>query len=153
MILETERLKIHPAAREEMERFIALQEDEMLKAAYSEMLEGCIRHPKQWEWYATWMIELKNDTHVGELCFMGLNEGSAEIGYGIAEEHQGKGYATEAVNAAVQWALGQQNVSRIEAEAEEDNTASLRVLEKCGFVPTGVRGEEGPRFVCRKKAD
>jgi RimJ/RimL family protein N-acetyltransferase len=47
------------------------------------------------------MIEKTDGTHIGDLCFKGLQEnGIAEIGYGILEEHQSQGYATEAVQAA-----------------------------------------------------
>lgn len=146
--MKTERLEIHVADRGEMERFIARQSDEMLKAAYSEMLNGCLSCPEKWEWYALWMIELPDGAHVGELCFKGLGaDGSVEIGYGISEEFRGLGYATEAVSAVTKWALSQPGVSRVEAEAEADNIASIRVLKKCGFTPTGTLGEEGPRFV------
>jgi len=55
----------------------------------------------------------------------------------------------EAVKAAVDWALMQDGVLRVEAETEPDNTASQRVLAKCGFVPNGIMGEEGPRYVRR----
>ena len=44
------------------------------------------------------------------------------------------------------WALKQPDVIRVEAETEPDNLASQRVLEKCGFLPSGTVGEEGPRF-------
>ena len=146
-MIETKRLKIYPAAREQMEASIAAEADAGLKKAYTEMLEGCIQHPDQWEWYAMWMIELRDGTHIGDLCFKGLGaNGVVEIGYGILEEHQGQGYATEAVGAAVIWALSQPDVTRVEAETEPDNRASQRVLEKCGFLPTGTVGEERPRF-------
>ena len=111
------------------------------------MLGGCLNNPGQWEWYAIWMIELKDGTHIGELCFKGLApNGIAEIGYGICEEYQNNDYATEAVKAAVEWALHEPNVIAVEAETELENAASRRVLEKCGFVPNGEIGEEGPRY-------
>ncbi len=145
--METERLRIRMTDRKEMEDLIGREPDEILKTAYTEMLDGCLRHPGQWEWYAVWMIERKDGTRVGDLSFKGLREdGSVEIGYGILGEFRGQGYASEAVGAAVEWALGRPGVTRVEAEAEEENTASLRVLEKCGFRPTGKRGPEGPRF-------
>ena len=147
MIIETKRLRIYPAAREQMEAFIAAETDADLKTAYTEMLEGCLRHPNQWQWYAMWMIELRDGTHIGDLCFKGLEaNGMVEVGYGILEEYQGQGYATEAVGAAMIWALKQPDVIRVEAETEPDNLASQRVLEKCGFLPSGTVGEEGPRF-------
>lgn len=146
-MIETKRLRIYPAAREQMEKFIAAEPEPELKKAYMEMLEGCLRHPQQWQWYTMWMIELRDGMHIGDLCFKGLNaDGVVEIGYGILEEYQGQGYATEAVAAIVAWALQQPAVTCVEAETEPNNRASRRVLEKCGFRPSGVTGEEGPRF-------
>ena len=146
-MIETKQLRIYPATQAQMKAFIAAETDAELKKAYTEMLDGCLRNPNQWEWYAMWMIELRDGTHIGDLCFTGLGaNGAVEIGYGILEEYQGRGYATEAVCAAVNWALQQPGVTRVEAETEQNNRASKRVLEKCGFLPSGTVGEEGPRF-------
>jgi len=148
MIIETERLRLHPATREQMEALVAAQTDPELRKAYAEMLEGCLRHPEQRVWYAPWSIETTDGTRVGDLCFKGLGaDGETEIGYGILEESRGKGYATEAVDAAVRWALSQPGVTRVEAETEPDNVPSVRVLRKCGFQPAGKTGAEGPRYV------
>ena len=154
-MIETKRLRIYPAAREQMEAFIAAETDADLKTAYTEMLEGCLRHPDQWQWYAMWMIELRDGTHIGDLCFKGLGaNGTVEIGYGVLEEYQGQGYAAEAVDAVVVWALDQPDVTRVEAETAPNNRASQRVLDKCGFLPSGTFGEEGTRFfktACEQK--
>ena len=151
MILETQRLRLYPATRGQMESAIASESDDELKKAYSEMLECCLKHPEQWDWYAMWMIELKDGTHIGDLCFKGLDpEGIAEIGYGILVEYQGQGYATEAVQAAVDWAFQHPKVMVLEAETTPENTASKRVLEKCGFIANGKIGEEGPRFTLKR---
>lgn len=150
--IETERLWLYPADRRQMEAAIAAEQDRELQAAYTEMLDGCLRDPGQWEWYAMWMIDRKDGTHVGDLCFKGPPEkGAAEIGYGILEPYQGRGYATEAVRAAVRWAFGSPELTTMEAETEPDNAASQRVLAKCGFVPTGTVGAEGPRFRVSKR--
>ena len=85
-------------------------------------------------------MELKDSANeiIGSLSFKGISEnGIVEIGYGINDGYENKGYTTEAVGAVVKWASEQFNVKQIEAEAEEDNYASIRVLEKCGFVPNG----------------
>jgi len=148
--LETERLRLYITSKSEMEKIIERQTDEELRKAYQEMLDGYLAHPEQGEWYAIWLVTRHDGVQVGDLSFKGLNEdGSAEIGYGIIDEFQGQGYATEAVKAAVNWALKQAGVLRVEAETEQDNTASQRVLAKCGFVPSGIMGEEGPRYVRR----
>ena len=146
-MLKTEHLNIYPASREQMEAMIASEQDEELKKAYSEMLDGCERHPNQWDWYAVWMIEKRDGTHIGDFCFKGLREnGIAEIGYGVLEAFQRQGYATEAVHAACRWAFLHPDVKSLEAETEAGNAASQRVLKKCGFRPDGTFGEEGPRF-------
>ena len=149
-MIETNRLRIYAASREQMEAVVAAETDDEMKLAYSEMLNGCLAHPNQWEWYAIWMIEKKDGTHIGDLCFKGVDEsGSTEIGYGVGEEHQGNGYATEAVTAAASWALQQDRVNCVTAEVDKDNIASQRVLRKSGFIPTGEIGEEGPLFARR----
>lgn len=146
-MIETKRLRIYPATREQMEAFIAAETDADLKDAYTQMLEGCLRCPDQWAWYAMWIIERRDGIHIGDLCFKGLDtNGVAEIGYGILAKYRGQGYATDAVDATVTWALKQPHVTRVEAETEPDNHASQRVLEKCNFSPAGTVGEEGPRF-------
>ena len=159
-MLETTRLRLYPADRARMEAAIAAEPSPELRAAYTEMLTGCLAHPEQWEWYAMWVIERKDGTPVGDLCFKGLSpaegaspfptacgEGVAEVGYGLLEAHRGRGYATEALRAAVAWAMSHPDVLALEAETEPDNAASQRVLAKCGFLPTGETGAEGPRFV------
>ena len=146
-MIETKRLKIYTASQKQMESFIAAQTLDVLKAAYTEMLNGCLANPDQWEWYAVWMIELKDGTHIGELCFKGIDgSGTTEIGYGIADNYQGCGYTTEAVTAAAAWALKQNSINCVTAEVDKDNIASVRVLEKSGFEFTGRIGEEGPIY-------
>ena len=149
-MLSSTRLRIYPASRSQMEAMIASEPDGALRAAYMEMLDGCLRHPDQWDWYAVWIIELMDGTRVGNLCFKGLDaDGVAEIGYGISDEYQGQGYATEAVQAVTAWAFRDQRVKAVEAETTVENIASQRVLEKCGFQPTGKTGQEGPRYALR----
>ena len=94
MTIETTRLMIHTASHEEMLRIIDNQKDDILRKAYQEMLQGCLDYPEHWVWYAVWIIECKDGSHVGDLSFKGFNDdGSVEIGYGIDEAHQGQGYA------------------------------------------------------------
>ena len=146
--IETERLKIYPASAEQMQALISSEKDGDLRKAYAEMLELSLRYPERREWYAMWMIELKDGTHIGDLCFKGLGtDGVSEIGYGVLEGFRGQGFATEAVKAALGWAFGDPEVTSVEAETEPGNAASQRVLEKCGFTASGEYGEEGPRFI------
>ena len=146
----TDRMKVYPISIEKMKEIVEIEKNEILKIAYKEMLDGCLNYPENYIWYTLWFMELKDleNEIIGTLSFKGIDDkGIVEIGYGINEGYENKGYMTEAVRAIVKWASEQPNVKQIEAEAEENNYASIRVLEKCNFVPNGKMGEEGIRFV------
>ena len=81
---------------------------------------------------------------VGGGGFLGPpRDGVAQIGYSVLTQFQRQGYATEMVRELVKWALGQQGMVRIVAETEWANPASVRVLEKAGFVSVGPAAEPG----------
>ena len=73
---------------------------------------------------------------VGSIGFGDNGEGDLEIGYWIARDHWGRGYATEAGRAVLDIArtIGHRE---IEAEHFVDNPVSGKVLKKLGFKPTG----------------
>lgn len=153
-MIKTERLNIFPLSDKEMRDVIDNESNKVLKAAYLEMLEGCLENPDQRIWYALWVLQLNDGSGniVGSLSFKGLNDnGMLEIGYGINPKYEGKGLMTEAVSAIVRWASEQPGVLLIEAETEPDNIASQRVLEKAGFISSGVIGAEGSRFIWKKE--
>ena len=80
-------------------------------------------------------------------CGLGRRpSGAVELGYWIAREHWGRGFATESATALLEIAraLG---LERLEASYFTDNPASGRVLEKLGFVATGLRA---PRYSCAR---
>lgn len=142
-------MTLRPMSDSEIEVLIEGIDSDELRAAYGEMLDGCKRDLENRVWYAPWKMTL-NDSQkiVGDLCFKGAARNHAvEIGYGVQPEYEGHGYTTEALRAMTQWAFSQKDVVFVEAETAPDNKASQRVLEKCGFVPDGTTGEEGPRFV------
>lgn len=60
------------------------------------------------------------------------------FGYHLSRSEWGRGFATEAAQAVVQWALGQPEVYRIWTVCDVDNHASARVLEKAGLVREGT---------------
>jgi len=63
---------------------------------------------------------------------------SAEIGYFIGEAYWNKGIATAAVNLITEYGFKNLDIVRIHTGVFEHNTASQRVLEKCGFKKEGV---------------
>ena len=63
---------------------------------------------------------------------------SANLGYAVGQEHNGRGVGTRAVALAVQWAFGEGGLHRLEAGTLVDNRASQRVLEKNDFERIGL---------------
>ena len=66
-----------------------------------------------------------------------------ELGYWLGRPFWGRGYATEAACALLQWARDARDLRAAAAGHFEDNPTSGRVLDKAGFLYTGV---VEPRF-------
>lgn len=60
------------------------------------------------------------------------------LGYFVAERHNGRGYATEAVRLAVDYAFDDLGLHRVQANVMTKNPRSARVLEKAGFRREGL---------------
>ena len=84
---------------------------------------------------------------VGMVGLNGLDEGNgvAELGYWIAPDQWGDGYATDAARTVTEYAFRQRRLHRVEARVVDFNEASARVLEKAGFDREGVH--RGAAFV------
>lgn len=67
-----------------------------------------------------------------------IEHSNAELGYWIGREFWGRGYATEAARAAVQYALEEMTLERVYAKHFARNPQSGRVLEKIGMQHEGV---------------
>lgn len=85
--------------------------------------------------YGFFVIHRESQVVIGAAGFTGPPDasGTVEIAYGIVPGFEGKGYATEAAAALVQFASVREGVRRIRAHTLPAANASTRVLEKCGF--------------------
>ena len=63
---------------------------------------------------------------------------ACELGYWLRREATGRGYMTEAAQAAVDFAFSRMGVHRIRCAAATDNVASLRVIARLGFRFEGI---------------
>ncbi len=86
-----------------------------------------------------WLVSLKaTGEPIGQAGIMfididGVRE--AGLGYMIHADYWGKGYATEAAAACVDWAFANLDVPRVVAPIRPVNVASVRVAEKIGMTP------------------
>ena len=75
---------------------------------------------------------------IGFVCGSDVERFSAEIGYWLSERHWGQGIVTEALMLVTEHAFSTFNVLRLFALPFADNAASIRVLEKAGYVREGI---------------
>lgn len=78
-----------------------------------------------------------------------------ELLYGVASEHWGRGFATEAARRVVDHGFETLGFETIGASTDPPNVASMRVLEKLGMVPTRretLTGHDTAFFELRRKA-
>ncbi|MEW2390951.1 GNAT family protein [Streptomyces venezuelae] len=68
--------------------------------------------------------------------------GRGGVAYSVFPARRGHGIAPRAVRLLASWALHELGLRQVLLEADEDNAASIRVAEKCGFRRTGSRTEE-----------
>ncbi|QLH76477.1 GNAT family N-acetyltransferase [Halosimplex rubrum] len=81
---------------------------------------------------------------VGEAFLFELNEqrGTVEIGYWIAPEHQGNGYATAAAELVVDYCFTERRLHKVNARVLTFNDGSRSVLETVGFEREGCRRDD-----------
>lgn len=60
-------------------------------------------------------------------------DNSIEVGFSIAEDCWGQGYASEALGAVLHYLVYDEGIARVRAWCAADNAGSRRVLEKCGM--------------------
>lgn len=77
-------------------------------------------------------VLLKDDTNIGYVQLVPIDKGF-EVGYHIAKEFTGNGYATEALTAFVEYEKAEKNLDKVYGICVSENVASQKVLEKCGF--------------------
>ena len=72
--------------------------------------------------------------NIGYIQLCQIDDGFWEIGYHIAKQFTGQGYATEAVKAFLPAMAQKLNLNEVYGICLAENLASIRVMEKCGFV-------------------
>ena len=148
VIATTEHLTIRELIQEDVSRLCEICGQNSVRAFISDIGDNLqeeaekhsayIEHAYCFYDYGYWGIY---DRQTGELigrCGIQDNmiDGTVEVelGYLLAEEQRGKGYAKEAVKAVLEYAFRNVGLTRIVAQVAPENTASLRVAESCGML-------------------
>ena len=161
-LLRTERLALVPVTLEVVEAVMAgdreraeaaagarlpgaWPNEELVARAFHPSLADIRADPARRLWGDTLLLSLDAAPRViGSVIFHGRpdHDGIAEVGYGVEEGSQGRGYATEGTRACVAWAFEQPGVRAVQATTFPWHRASLRVIEKLGMELKHTRAHE-----------
>ena len=144
-VLETKRLALRAPRLEDAKTVAALANDRRIAENTARIphpykvkdAEDFIGGANKAGGEAVFLITLRDKTVIGA-CGLVPQDQATELGYWLGVSHWGKGYATEALHAVIDYAFSDLEHEALQAGARVTNPASRRVLEKCGFQWTGV---------------
>ncbi|RKJ38632.1 N-acetyltransferase [Acutalibacter sp. 1XD8-33] len=139
--VHTQRLELRPMEDADRDRVVEILGDEMVKKTYMvpditsremgdklfQRLKECCTAEGRYGAGAYFQGKL-----IGFLHDVEISGGTVEMGYAFHPHWHGRGFATEAFGAAMD-ALFAQGVEQVLAGAFDSNSASIRVMEKCGM--------------------
>jgi RimJ/RimL family protein N-acetyltransferase len=149
-VVETERLKLRGHRLHDFPACAAMWSDPIVTRhvggkpfTEEEAWTKFLRYVGHWNLlgFGYWVVEEKaTGNFVGEIGFADYKRDLEtslkhlpEIGWVLASQSHGKGYATEAVRAALAWGERHFGEARTSCIIDPENLPSIRVAEKCGF--------------------
>lgn len=91
--------------------------------------------------WGTWFVmDHTRQQIIGDVGFKSKpdQDGVVEMLYQISHDAQGNGFATEALDAMIHWALAQDEVYKVTAKCESHNDAAIHVFKKLKMTPTAT---------------
>ncbi len=143
--LQTPRLILQPWKLEEAETLWAILQEEDILRYFPDPFPPSLERVQKYitlqmaHWqlrdYGHWaVVDPVTQTLLGWVGLEYLPElNETEVAYLLSRRAWGKGLATEAAQAAVDFGTQQAGLAKIIGLVHPDNTASARVLQKCGF--------------------
>ena len=146
-ILETERLRVREMSLEDIERLYEIYADpsitEYMEGLYPdkkdelEFSKSYIENMYGFYGYGLWMVIEKSSGRIIGRAGLSNREVDGEVylelGYVIAKECQGRGYATEACGAILEYAKNELGATQVIALMKPENEASIRTAKRLGF--------------------
>ena len=86
---------------------------------------------------AFYVLVTEDGSVLGRFNLYDLEDGTAELGYRVAQHVAGRGVATETVRDLCRLAAARHGLRTLRAATSHANAASQKVLTKAGFVPVG----------------
>jgi RimJ/RimL family protein N-acetyltransferase len=150
--IETARLRLRAWEPTDVDAYAVIQADPLMRRyvgnraplSYDESRAEIVGFEDEWRrlGHGRWAIEERASEALIGACGIlswqeGTHEATGEIAYGFGQRWWGRGYATEAARASIDWAFATFDFPEVVALTNPDNVASQRVLAKLGFVRAG----------------
>ena len=147
--LFTERLRISPLTLADIDAFVEYRRDPEIarfqswEPTYSRVdarklveSQAGLSMPETGEWLQIAIHNRESDELLGDVALHSVSEydGVFEIGFTIARQRQGVGFATEAAAGLMDYLFADCGATKLVANSDRRNEASIRVLLKLGFV-------------------
>lgn len=110
------------------------------EAQFKKILESIQLHSINRE-FSFGIYEMTSNNLIGHISLYGIKRlpySSAFVGYSMDQHFVGRGIATEALQLVLDLAFKTVKLHRVEAYIAPSNSASIRVIEKCGFEQEGL---------------
>ncbi len=161
-VLNTERLVLRSLEADDDEAIFRLRAEESVNTYLEDFRHSSIEQTREFigkiragapesQW-VYWAISPKgaNDL-IGTICLWNFSSdgATAEVGYMLHPDFQGKGFMREALEKVIEYGFRVVNLKKIEAYTHRDNQASTRLLEKFHFKRRGEKTgkEEGHEII------
>jgi ribosomal-protein-alanine N-acetyltransferase len=148
LVLETARLRLRPYEATDAADFFALLDKsrERLQASFPDRIRSVptleaapaqlAAFADDWQtgrFYVFGIWHLVSQAYLGDICLMPQRAGQAEIGYYLAPEAEGQGYAREALAAITKFGFEQVRAERLLIRCFADNIRGQQVAQAQGF--------------------
>jgi RimJ/RimL family protein N-acetyltransferase len=168
LTLATPRLTLRPHTRDDfLDSYAMWSDPEVIRYiggkpfTREEVWARLLRYAGHWAMlgFGYWVVrDTQSGRFLGEVGFADYHReiepsllGTPEVGWALDPAVQGRGYATEAVRAALAWADAHWPAGETACIVAPDNLPSLRVADKCGYreqLRTTYKGK--PTIVLRR---
>ena len=145
-MIEAERIILRPISIKDNEQVFNYRSDSetnkyqgFVPKELSEFDKFIAKNPTQFNqpesWFQLVIIEKKSNKIIGDIGvhFIGNDNFQCELGCTLSKKQQGKGFATEAMKATIDYLFKALNKHRITASIDPRNTSSIRLLENLNF--------------------
>jgi len=118
--------------------------DDLSRSAFRRRVRRYVEDQRADQSYALFVFRKEDEVLLGGVTLANVRRGVAQagsLGYWMGEPFVRRGYMTAAVMAVLPFAFTGLRLHRVEAACIPNNTASIRLLEKCGFAREGYARE------------